>query len=273
MAQVVDKSEQVILLARLGYVARGAVYGLLGYLALSSAGTRTIAQGQQGALAYIQDIPGGTVALYAAAAGLLGYSLFRLSTALLDTERHGIDAKGIAVRIGHACSALVHLGLCWTALQLALGAHEAASSGSMPQDMAHTLLSLQLGELVLGLVGVALVGAAVFQARSAVTLGFMKRMSPRAPAWTCWLGRIGYATRALVFAAIGWSIIRSAWFERSEEVRSLGSAILNMRQWGPVYAAVAIGLILFGLFSLIMARYRIIPDPGQDLKALKHKLA
>ena len=57
---MVDKSEKVVWMARLGFVARGIVYALLGYLALSSAESQTVKQGQSGALEYLNSIPGGS---------------------------------------------------------------------------------------------------------------------------------------------------------------------------------------------------------------------
>lgn len=255
---MVDASRTMVSLARLGYVARGLVYGLIGYLSFSSTGTEVVRHGQAGALQYIHDVPGGIALLYICAAGLLGYALFRLSTALFDTERHGAGAKGITVRFGHMCSAVIHLGLSWTALQFAAGLRRQASDGT--RDMVARVLEFDLGPVALGLAGAGLIAAALFQAKEAATLGFMRRVSPRAPDYTCWLGRFGYAARAMVFTLIGWSLIRSGWLERSSEASSLGSAILGLREMGLVHSLVALGLVLFGLFSLIVARYRVIPE-------------
>ncbi|CDO38796.1 DUF1206 domain-containing protein [Novosphingobium sp. KN65.2] len=264
---MVDKSEKLVWLARLGYFARGVVYSLLGYLAISASGSSAVKQGQAGAMEYINQIPGGTPVLFLSAIGLFGYALFRLSTAVLDTERHGNDAKGIAVRIGHMCSFVIYLGLSWTALRFALGSK--AHADSRAQDMAATALTYDLGSVALGAVGIGLVAAALFQVKEAATLGFMKRVTAAAPSFTCWLGRAGYFTRGLVFLVMGWSLIRSGWLESSSEALSLGDAITDLRDISPLYLAVAAGLVLFGVFSMIVARYRIIPDPGGDFEAAK----
>ncbi|MBT0669023.1 DUF1206 domain-containing protein [Novosphingobium profundi] len=267
---MIDKSEKMVWLARLGFVARGVVYALLGYLALSSPATDAVRSGQAGILGYIQDIPGGSALLFAAAAGLLGYALFRLCSAFLDIENHGTGAKGIAARAGHFFSALVHLALAWSALQFAIGSKQ--SAGDNTHDMVAGVVAFQLGPVVLALAGIALITAALFQAREAVTLDFMKRVSSRAPSWSCWLGRAGYAARAIVYALIGWSLLRTAWSGDSREARSLGDAIMDLRELEPAHVAVAIGLCLFGLFSLIIARYRIIPDPGRKLDAARNAI-
>ncbi len=256
---MVDKSEQLTLLARIGFAARGVVYVLLGYLALTTAGRDTVDDGAGDAFTRIADIPGGTLVLYLAAAGLLGYALYRLSGALLDIERRGTSAKGVAHRTGYFVSAIVHTAMAWTAAKIASGAKKSGSDNSA--EMAESVLGFPLGETVLGMAGIALLVAGAFQARNAFTASFMKHVSHTAPAATCPIGRAGHAARGVVFALIGWSLLRSAWFERSSEVLSLGGAINDLREMGPVFTLIAAGLLLFGVFSLILARYRIIPDP------------
>ncbi len=88
----------------------------------------------------------------------------------------------------------------------------------------------------------------------------MKKISGRAPASVEMIGRIGHGARAVVFLVIGWSLLQSAWLVQSSEIKGLGAAIdaLSDNEW--LYPLVAIGLIVFGIFSLIAARYRIIPD-------------
>lgn len=256
---MVDKSAQLTSLARLGFAARGVVYVLLGYLALTTARRETVDDGAGDAFAWLAHIPGGTLVLYLAAAGLVGYAFYRLSGALFDIERKGKDPKGIAHRIGYFVSAIVHTAMAWTATKIASGVQKSGSDQSA--DMAESVLGIPLGETVLGIAGIALLVAGAFQARNAVTASFMKNVSHNAPAATRWIGRAGHAARAVVFALIGWSLVRSGWFERSSEVLSLGDAINDLRDMGPAFTLVAAGLLLFGVFSLILSRYRIIPDP------------
>jgi hypothetical protein len=135
--------------------------------------------------------------------------------------------------------------------------------------MARSVLDVPFGETLLGLAGVGLLLAALFQARSAVTAGFMRHISSRAPRSTCWIGRAGHAARAVVMALIGWSLLRTAWLGQSSEVVSLGEAINTLRGMGAGFLMVAAGLLLFGIFSIITARYRIIPDPAPPAGALR----
>jgi hypothetical protein len=260
---VIDKSEKIVWLARLGYAVRGLVYLLLGYLLLSATGKDEVRRGTTGALEYVRDIPGGTPILYLSALGLIGYAVYKLIAGLFDTENEGTDIKGIGKRASYVVSALAYSALSWTAIQLARGAQ--ASSGNQNRELASTALTFDLGPVALGLAGIALLIGAGAQAKSAYDLGFMRHIASDAPPATCWIGRIGLGTRALVFLLIGWSLLRSAWFASSAEVRSLGQALLDLRQMGLGFSIVAAGIALFGVFSLITARYRIIADPDPKL--------
>lgn len=61
--------------------------------------------------------------------------------------------------------------------------------------------------------------------------------------------------------------MRSAWLHSGAEVKGLGGALMALRANGALYTIVAVGLLMFGLFSLIVARFRIIPDVERgDLK-------
>ncbi|WP_057882608.1 DUF1206 domain-containing protein [Tsuneonella troitsensis] len=263
---MVDKSEKFSWFVRLGYAARGLVYILLGYLALSTAGKAQ--DGQAAVFDLIQDVPLGTPMLYLVAIGLLAYAAFKFIDAATDIENHGDDAKGKAKRIGSAASGIAHLLLAYTAYQFATGDKQQSSQATGGgQETAGSLLTWDMGPVLLGIVGIGFLIGAAMQAKSAYTLSFMKHIGGGAPAHVCQIGRAGHAARAVVFLLIGWSLVKAAWFSQSSEVKGLGEALVALSDNGVVYPLVAVGLILFGVFSLITARYRIIPDIQKgDLK-------
>lgn len=263
---MVDKSEKVVWLARVGFATRGVVYALLGYLALT-ARKADVDDGAGDMFRVLNAIPGGPAILYVAAAGLVGYALYRLSAALFDIERKGTSWKGRAARIGYLASAMIHLAMAWTATRIASGARGAGEDSSA--EIAGNVLEFPFGETLVGLIGVGLLIAALLQARNAITANFMRHISACAPAITCRIGRAGHAARAVVMALIGWSLLRTAWFGQSEEVVSLGMAINNLRDMGIGFQLVAAGLLLFGIFGIITARYRVIPDPTPPASPLR----
>ncbi len=263
----VDKSQGFITLVRLGYAARGVVYILLGYLALSTRGEAR--EGASSVFDYLQEVPLGNVILWLVALGLLAYAGFKLISAIGDPQRRGSKPKGILKRVGDGASGIAHLFLAYAAFQFAIGGKHAAEGGQS-QQMAGTVMDFSVGAFVLGLLGLGFIVGAFMQAKSAITADFMKHVDGHAPTGVEAVGRAGSAARAVVFALIGWSLVQSAWLVQSGKAKGLGEAILALRAHGVIYTLVAIGLLLFGVFSLVMARYRVIPD--FDKRDLKLKL-
>ncbi|PHR19541.1 MAG: hypothetical protein COA41_07680 [Sphingopyxis sp.] len=241
--------------ARAGYLGRAVVYGLTGYLTLTTAGSK----GTTGVLEEIKTMSGGPFLLALVGVGLLGYGIFRLYGAWMDLQGHGSGAKGIAVRIGHAASGFAHVFLCYFALKAAFGSSGGSSGGgSSAGQAAGTLASMPMGDILLGIVGLGFLAAALNQATKAYTSKFMGLLDADAPAFAKHVGQAGYAARAVVFAVLGWQIASAALNGNASSVGGIGQVLDSLRSTNWLYIAVAIGLLLFGLFSLVMARYRRI---------------
>ena len=257
----VDKSRDFIKLVRLGFAARGLTYMLLGFLAMSASSEAK--RGQNGVFNYIQTIPLGEPLLFLVSAGLLGYALFKLLLGIANLEHNPRDAKGWARRVGDLGSAAVHIFLAFAAARFAIGADVTGG----PERVAAPILDIMLGNFVIGLAGVGMMVAAAMQAREAWSGDFMRHISREAPTSVEWVGRAGHAARGVVFAVIGWSLIRAAWSDAGRAVKGLGEALMTLESLGMLYTLVAVGLLLFGAFSLVTARYRIIRDfDEEDLK-------
>ncbi len=254
---MVDKSKQFTGLVRTGYFARAILYAMIGFLALTNTGR--IAQGTEGIFEAIQEFPAGTLILWVMAVGLLAYALFRAITGIFDIENNGSDAKGLAKRAGHGASAIGHVALAWSAYQLASSGR--SSDGGGAQELAAGVLSVTMGGVVLGLLGIAFIATALLQFRTAISGTFMNRIDARAPDATRWLGAAGYSARGVVYAIIGWSLFKAGFLSAgTQQVRTVGDAIIDLADQGIVFTLTALGLMLFGLFSLVLARYQIIPD-------------
>ena len=268
---MVDKSEKFNWLVRIGYFSRAILYFVLGLIALTSADR--IAEGTNGIFRAIEDYPAGTVILWLMVVGLTAYALFRFASLFFDIENNGSDAKGWAKRLGHGGSGIAHLALAFSAYQFA-NSEGGSSSGSGSggggggaQEAASGILSFEFGGIVLGLLGIAFFGAAISQAKKGITGSFMHRISGNAPDGTRWLGLAGFLARAIVYVVIGWSLVQAGFMSGgTDQIRTLGDAVASLAGEGFIFTLTAIGLMLFGIFSLVLARYRIIPDMGSHGK-------
>ncbi len=246
--------ERIAMLARIGYLARAIIYFALGYLSLATGR----AEGTTSVLSPLSRIPGGEALTAALAIGLTAYGLFRLYGAYVDLEADGDDAKGIAKRAGHALSGFAHFGLAYGAASLfAWGTQP--DDGAAGRDATAYALGLPFGWAILIVVGIGFSIAAFAQAEKAWSANFMRLLTRDAPHWSEMVGRIGYAARAAVFAAIAWAMVDLGRSGQADEVGFQDAlAAYDGRGW--LFAGVAGGLMLFGVFSLVMARYRDVCD-------------
>ncbi len=255
----------VVLLARFGYAAKGIVYLLIGVLALQAAlGPGGKTTDTQGALHTIAGQPFGKILLGLVGIGLCGYALWRLVQAAVDPENKGTDAKGIATRIGYALSGLSYGGLALTAFNIVLGAN--GKENSSTADWTATLMAAPLGRWLVGIVGLAFFGTAIYAFYVAYSAKFrdklkLNEMSETQQQWVTRLGRAGYAARGIVFAITGGFFIRAALQANAKVTGGLDKALQTLAQqpyglW--LLGIVAVGVAAYGIYVLAQARFRRI---------------
>jgi hypothetical protein len=117
---------------------------------------------------------------------------------------------------------------------------------------------------MLMLAGLVLLSAGAFQLYKAVKCSFCRKLDRRVAdeSWVKWTGRAGYSARGLVFMITGYFLAKAGLAEQASEAGGMSEALAWLSS--PWDVIVALGLALFGLFSLIEARYRIIHDVPVD---------
>jgi hypothetical protein len=247
--------------ARLGYAARGLVYLLLGYIALSSG--KALSTGE--AVQAFDDLPGGNILLILLALGLFGYGLFKIYSAVLDLDNEGKEPKGLVIRGSRVLGGLAYWVLSFIAVQQltkgrdgAAEGGQASGSGGGEQEAAKEVAQATGGDMLLILIGVAILALAASQFWIAYKAKFMDDM-PGAPPLVKPAGQVGYAARALIVTIVGWFTLKAGM--DGTRLRNFGDALQLVNQDYPtLFKLVAIGLMLFGIVSLVMARYRRIAD-------------
>ncbi|MEG4230116.1 DUF1206 domain-containing protein [Microcoleus sp. N9_B2] len=254
-------------LARLGYAAKGLVYFIIGFLAAQAAfGSGGKTTDTKGALTTIVSQPFGKFLLFLVTIGIVGYVLLRIVQTILDPEHAGekMDAKRIATRIGYAFSGLAYAGLAVTAVKLMLGS--GGSRGNSTQDWTAWFLSQPFGQWLVGLGGAVTIGIGFSYIYKAFKGKFrhnfkLHQMSQNEQTWAVRLGRLGIAARGIVFSIIGVFLIQAAKQSDASEAKGFGEALASLQQqpFGPwILGLVALGLISYGIYSVIEARYRQI---------------
>lgn len=256
--------------ARFGLTAKGVVYCLVGVIAFMAAFEigRSSEQeaGKQGAFRFLLEQPYGKILLGLVAIGMLSYSLWRFIQTFKDTEDKGTDAKGIGKRIGYAFSGFVYLALAFYAAKLVLGSGGGSGSGDSRQTLARELLSQPLGQWLLGAVAIGVMATGVYQLYRAFSERYMKKVqaSRLKPEWQKTLiraGKIGYSARGIVWLIIGYMFLQAAMQSDSSEAGGSGKAFqfLESSSYGSyLLGAVALGLICYGVFMFVRAKYETI---------------
>lgn len=260
-------------LARSGYIARGVVYLLLGGLALASAvwGMGNGAEGSSDALSSLLGLPFGRVLLGLVAIGLLGYVMWKLAQGLLNADNRDDDLQGFVTRVGQLISGAANLFLMLSAARLALSIGQGSGNGE--EAASAWLLQQPFGPFLLGIIACGVLAAGGVQAWYGATHGYRKRLSLPSPhnQWMDPVCAFGLIARGVVFAIVGGFLFYAAFTVSPENTGGTAEALdyVHSLPFGPfLYGLMALGLIAFGVYSVIEGLYRQLdaPDMG-DVRA------
>jgi hypothetical protein len=247
-------------LARAGLLARGIVYGIIGLIAIEVAfGSTAAPTNQQGALEIVAGQPLGSFLLAFLAAGLAGYSAWRLTRAVVG---HGREEDDSAFdRLAGAASGIAYLALFFVAIEILFSG--GGSGGNTSHETAG-VLGWTAGTLLVTLAGAVLVGIGAYQGYKGLSEKFMAtsrtaEMSVGVRRGYKAIGVIGHLARGIVFVLIGYGLIRAAVDYEPSKASGLDGALRELAQesYGQVLlGVVAAGLIAFAFYSMLDARYR-----------------
>jgi hypothetical protein len=263
---------------RLGLLCRGTVYLLVGYLALRLA---VEAHGRAGAPASgagaVQAAGGGgRVPLVLLVAGLGAYALTQLIEAVFRPA-HATGTMGAwRQRVVSSWGCLLYAAFCLSTARLAVQAQPAQTAQTAQSEqrqdtgVAAELLQTGWGRALLILAGVLAVAAGVETGRRSVRLDFRERFTaehmPRALAMlTRPLGAVGCVARAVVFVLVGVFLLKAAVLSSAKQAKGLDAVFRSVASsaYGPwLLAVLASGLLCYGLYCLLEARYRDL-TPGR----------
>lgn len=249
-------SSRLTALTRIGFATRGLLYIVIAVLILRTGR----AEDPSGALEYLGQ-GGGQWLLGIMAVGLAAYGIWRIADAAFDLERHGTDRKGALERAGAGVSGLVHFFLAWQSVKLMRGA---AVSGDGTQQGTQTALQLPGGWALVMVGAIVLLVLGAVQLIKAAKGSFLRYLDPAVAQrrWVQWSGRAGYAARGLVFLVSGYLLAKAGMAEQAGEAGGMARVLAWLTH--PFDLIVGVGLLAFGLFSLVEARYRQLHDVPVD---------
>ncbi|HAC46126.1 MAG TPA: hypothetical protein DCF65_08665 [Chloroflexi bacterium] len=251
------------LLERLGYVVRGALYAVMGLLALGIAvgvgGGKTT--DLNGSLVFLTGNQFGKLVLIVAAVGLAAYSLWGFIRAIYDPLHRGRGASGYAARLGFVTSAVSYAAIVILALQLLAGS--GAPSGDSTQKTIASVLTHPAGGALTILIGLIAIVIGLGQFLEAYQANFAKdlkgaEMSQSERTWAIRFGRFGMFARGVVFVVIGWFVIQAGIHHDASQAQGFGGAfvfLLNQPFGRLLLGVIALGFVTLGLHSFACARW------------------
>jgi len=235
------------------------MYIVIGWIALLVAFGKTGQQADRtGALHELSTKPLGAAALWLLVVGFFGMALWRLSEAVYGSAT---DGRKTSTRLSALARAVFYAVLGWGVLEYAIGA---GAPHQQSQDLTATLLRHTGGQVLVVIIGLVLIGSGLYLAYQAWRERFRRglelgRMRPAARRIVEWLGKAGGIARGIVFVTAGIFLVVAAVEYKPQQAKGIDSSLraLAATPAGPwLLVLVAIGLIMFGLFSCCQARWQ-----------------
>lgn len=239
---------------------------VVGGLALQAAvGAGGATTDTEGALRAIIAQPMGVILLMIVGVGLLSYTAWRFVQSIFDIEGKGRDFHGLLKRFGYMASGVAYASLGLSALRQSVGI--AAYGGRSQEDWTRLVLSHPFGRWLVFAAGLVLAALAINAAVVALTRMYRRKlmreeMSDAAWRWAATTAVVGLLARGLVFAMVALFFIQAAWERDATEAGGLAQvlvAIASQPQGPWLLGITSAGLVAYGVYVEIEARYRRIP--------------
>jgi len=246
---------------RVGLIGYGIVHLLIGWLALQLAfGDRSGSPDQQGALQQIAQESYGDVLLWTIGIGLLFMAVWQVFEALWGhTSRD--EPKRTIKRVGSAGKVVIYAIVGISSIKFAM---EAQSGGKSSTDsMTADLMKQTAGQWLVAAVGIVIIVVGVMQVKRGVTKSFTKDLTGDATSGTSGtavekFGQVGYISKGIAVGVVGFHFVWAAWDHDPKKAGGLDTALRKIldQPFGPVLlAAIALGIIAFGLYCFAWAKY------------------
>jgi Domain of Unknown Function (DUF1206) len=277
VGHLTDDHPGVVKVGRAGWFAKGVVYVVAGFLALSvaarasgwadsasSTGDEEVSP--MGAIKTVAGTTGGTFMLWLLAMGMLLYAAWQVVSALLPG---GTDAEAMGHRVGCMTSAVLYIAFAISTIALALHAADSPDSNKKVTGISASFMSHSFGRVVLGVVGLIVIAVGLYRVSKGLRMDVedeldMSGVSSVRRTWTERLGAVGEVGLGIGFGLVGFFLLRSAMTYDASEATGLDGALrrLALESWGDlVVVVVGIGFVAYGVFCLVTFTHRRLQAP------------
>ena len=248
--------------ARAGLVAYAVVYLMVGWLAVQLAlGDREGKPSSSGAMHELAQQPFGGVLVWVVTIGMFLLVLWKVLDAAFGHRDEQDGGKRTRARLASAGKAVVYAVIGFSGLKVAMGS--SGSSGKGQKSWTASLMELPAGQLLVGVVGLAIIGYGAYQGYKAWTEDFADKLDAEGRSGTTGtayiaFGKAGYTARGIAFAVVGGLVVYGAATHDASRSGGLDQALYEVLEqpFGPVLLCLlGVGLACYGVFTLARARH------------------
>lgn len=255
-ARKAKDSESFAWLVRLGLVAYGVVHLLIGWLAIQLAlGDSEGSADKGGALQQLTETPLGSPLLWVLVLGFVALVIWQLAEAAIGHEDEDDATKRTGKRALSVAKAVIYGFLAVSSAKIATGG-SGGGGNSSEETMTAKLMDAPLGQGLVGLVGVAILGLGIGLVWYGWEEKFTKHLSGSGQTIVL-LGKIGYIAKGIAFSVLGVLFVIAAVEHDPKKGGGLDDALKTMldQPYGPVLVvAVGLGIAAYGLYCFARAR-------------------
>ena len=260
--QAVEEHPWVERTAKFGWLAKGAVYVLMGLTAFTIGRRRptTDDASPEGAIAQLRSNSFGTALIWALAVGLILYVAWRLLSAGMI---RGNKPKDWLQRVGFLFSAAFYAVLAFTAVSAVLHGKNTKDKNTV-ERLSAWMLAQPVGRWLLMAAGVAVIGVGVFFiVDKGIKKSFLKELdlssTPEAERKAIsTAGTVGWISRGVATAAVGFFVAQAAWRFDSQTARGFDNAFRELATHEVGSIAVLLtgaALVIYGVFCALIVRH------------------
>lgn len=273
MNKSTEETGKIAKIRSFGFFMKGIVYVILGTLTFMAAfDWGGDVSSRNNVIQFLLDLPLGKALIGVASLGLFAYSLWRFYQTLMRPKGKpgGKKIKSIFKRVRYFYSGILYGTIAYSFAKPLIselsGNGEAQVEDNNNGDEKTALwelLSMDWGKALLWVLAAIIAGQAIQQFYIAYTAGYMKKIDnyPSVKHEYDFIkksGRMGYIARGVVFGILSFFIVQVILQHNADAYKGTEGALqylltLSYGTW--LLGAVALGLTLYGLFNVMVARH------------------
>ena len=260
-AEQVNQSDWLDYAIRAGLIAYGVVHLLIAWLAVQLAlGDKEEQASNNGALQYLAQQPMGEFLVWMIAVGMFLLVLWRLLEFAFGFREESDDKKRWRKRITSLGKAVIYGALGVSAVKTATGS---GSSGGGTDSTTAKLMDLPAGQLIVGLIGLAIIAYGISLVVRGWTEKFREHLDAQGQSGKdgsayVTLGKAGYIAKGIAIAIVGGLFGYAAITHEAKKSGGLDQALQTVLEqpFGPVLLiAIGLGIGAYGLFCFARAKH------------------